>query len=45
MSENITFDLDGDMYADMSNNSDNPVDVSEPEEIEDVGCISGACTL
>lgn len=42
--DDLTFDLDN-LYDGVAGNSENPIDASEPEEIEDVGCVGGACTL
>lgn len=38
------FDLEN-LYEGVESNSDNPIDTSQPEEVEDVGCAGGACTL
>ena len=38
------FDLEN-LYEGVAGNSENPIDTSQPEEIEDVGCAGGACTL
>lgn len=38
------FDLDN-LYDGLEGNSSNPIDTSKPEEVEDVGCAGGACTL
>ncbi|UNM97385.1 hypothetical protein MMG00_05935 [Ignatzschineria rhizosphaerae] len=42
--DDLTFDLDN-LYEGVTGNSENPIDASEPEEVEDVGCVGGACTL
>lgn len=42
--DDLTFDLDN-LYEGVTGNSENPIDASEPEEVEDVGCAGGACTL
>lgn len=42
--DDLTFDLDN-LYEGVPQNSDNPLDTSEPEEIEDTGCVGGGCTL
>ena len=42
--DDLTFDLDN-LYDGVAGNSANPIDASEPEEIEDAGCAGGACTL
>lgn len=42
--EDLTFDLDN-LYDGVEGNSDNPIDASTPEHVEDVGCGSGGCTL
>ncbi len=42
--DDLTFDLDN-LYEGVAGNSENPIDTSEPEEVEDVGCVGGACTL
>lgn len=39
------FDLDNLFNDDVPKNSDNPIDSTTPEVIEDVGCAGGACTL
>lgn len=44
MDDNLEFDLDA-LYEGLEGNSSNPIDTSQPEEIEDVGCVGGACTL
>ncbi len=42
--DDLTFDLDN-LYEGVPQNSDNPIDTTEPEEIEDTGCVGGGCTL
>ena len=42
--DDLTFDLDN-LYDGVAGNPANPIDASEPEEIEDTGCAGGACTL
>lgn len=46
MSDDLTFDLDGDLYDKVEGNSSNPIDTSEAEIVEDDGsCPGGACKL
>lgn len=42
--EDEVFDLDN-LYDGVEGNSANPIDTSKPEEVEDVGCTGGGCTL
>ncbi len=42
--DDLSFDFDN-LYENTIKNSDNPIDTSESEEIEDTGCVGGACTL
>ncbi len=38
------FDFDN-LYEGLEGNSARPIDTSEPEEIEESGCVGGGCTL
>ena len=44
MEEDLTFDMDS-LYEGVQGNSENPIDTSEPEVVEDTGCSGGGCTL
>lgn len=44
--DDLTFDLEGDLYNGLAGNSDNPIDTDEPEvQPEDTSCPGGACKL
>ena len=44
--DDLTFDLEGDLYSGLTGNSDNPIDTDEPEvQPEDTSCPGGACKL
>ncbi|GGZ76580.1 hypothetical protein GCM10007161_04630 [Ignatzschineria indica] len=42
--DDLTFDLDN-LYEGVTANSDNPIDTTAPEVVEDTGCTGGGCTL
>ena len=44
LEEQVELDLDN-LYEGVVGNSENPIDTSVPEEIEDTGCVGGGCTL
>lgn len=44
--DDLTFDLDGDLYENVEGNSANPIDTTEAEvQPEDTSCPGGACKL